>query len=106
MAVGAYGQSFTSDLQEYRPAEGLRAALRGGALEFEWQGERGEMLRAAFTGQDGQPLVQPTGGAALSALMSVTPFFTTVYAASFGQADSAVAIQVTQCGSLGFTRET
>ncbi len=56
-AAAASGQSFTCDLHEYKPAEGLRAEVRSGALELNWQGERGEPLRAAFTIRDGQPIV-------------------------------------------------
>ncbi len=48
-AAGAAGQNFTCDLQQYRPAEGMRADVRAGALDIQWQGERGEQLRASFT---------------------------------------------------------
>jgi hypothetical protein len=56
--AAASGQSFTCDLREYKPAEGLRADVRSGALELNWQGEHGESLRAAFTIHDGQPVVK------------------------------------------------
>lgn len=51
------GQSLNCDLQAYKPLEGLRAELRGGVLEFSWQGARGQELRAGFTIRDGQPLI-------------------------------------------------
>ena len=55
-ALGA-AQGLNCDLKDYKPAEGLTAAVRSGALEFSWQGERNEELRARFTIHDGQPVV-------------------------------------------------
>ena len=45
------------DLSAYKPQEGLTAAARAGVLSVNWDGERGEKLRAAFTIRDGQPMV-------------------------------------------------
>jgi hypothetical protein len=46
------------DLAGYKPQDGLKAQLRGAVLEVTWQGERREQLRALFTIQNGQPVVQ------------------------------------------------
>ena len=54
----AAGQSLNCDLSGYKPQEGLKAQVRGGVLEVAWDGERREQLRAGFTIQGGQPLVQ------------------------------------------------
>ena len=43
----ALSQSLNCDLQGYKPQDGLKAEMRGGALEFSWHGERGQQLRAA-----------------------------------------------------------
>ena len=56
-ALIASAQSTNCDLKDYKAQEGLTAANRGGALELQWSGERGETLRASFTIHDGQPLV-------------------------------------------------
>ncbi len=54
----AAGQELNCDLGGYKPQEGLKAQLRAGALEFNWQGERRDQLRASFTIRGGQPVVQ------------------------------------------------
>jgi hypothetical protein len=54
----AAGQDLNCDLGGYKPQDGLKAQLRGGALEFNWQGERRDQLRASFTIREGQPMVQ------------------------------------------------
>jgi hypothetical protein len=46
------------DLKAYKPADGLRASMRAGALELEWQGEGGQLLRASFATHGGQPVVR------------------------------------------------
>src|ERR1700688_5273932 len=47
------------DLAQYRAMPGLEAAQRPGVpLEIAWSGERGEQLRAAFTIQNGRPVVE------------------------------------------------
>ena len=56
--VFAAGQDLNCDLGGYKPQDGLKAQLRGGALEFNWQGERRDHQRASFTIRDGQPMVQ------------------------------------------------
>src|SRR5689334_10705034 len=56
--AAACGQSFNCDLSGYKPQDGLKAQLRSGALEVQWDGERREQLRALFTVRGGQPLVQ------------------------------------------------
>ena len=54
----AAGQALNCDLQGYKPADGLKAENRGGAVTFAWRGEGGQELRAGFTIRDGQPQVQ------------------------------------------------
>lgn len=46
------------DLAGYKSQDGLKAQLRSGVLEVTWHGERREQLRASFTIQNGQPVVQ------------------------------------------------
>src|SRR4051794_26065183 len=46
------------DLAAYKAQDGLKAQMRAGSLEFSWQGERREQLRASFTIRNGQPVVQ------------------------------------------------
>jgi hypothetical protein len=58
LAGTAAGQGLNCDLSGYKPQEGLKAQVRGGVLEVAWDGERREQLRAGFTIQGGQPLVQ------------------------------------------------
>jgi hypothetical protein len=53
----AAGQTSNCGLQDYKPIEGLNAQIVGGALQFNWQGEKGNELRAQFTIRDGQPEV-------------------------------------------------
>src|SRR5437016_1529946 len=54
----AAGESLNCDLSGYKPQEGLKAQVRGSVLEVAWDGERRDQLRAGFTIQGGQPLVQ------------------------------------------------
>ena len=54
----AAGQTVNCDLQGYKAADGLKAEMRGGVLEFAWRGERDQQLRAEFTIRDGQPQLQ------------------------------------------------
>src|SRR5438270_397008 len=54
----AAGESLNCDLSGYKPQEGLKAQVRGSDLEVSWEGERRDQLRASFTIQAGQPLVQ------------------------------------------------
>ncbi|MGH9667533.1 MAG: hypothetical protein ACRD9L_24190 [Bryobacteraceae bacterium] len=56
-AALAAGQSLNCDLKEYKPLDGLRAAVHDGVLEFTWRGERNEELRAEFLLRGGQPVV-------------------------------------------------
>ncbi len=51
-------QGTNCDLGGYKPQEGLKAEVRGGALELQWQGERKDELRASFAVRSGQPVVQ------------------------------------------------
>src|SRR6185437_6101470 len=53
----ASAQSFACSLANYKPVAGLEAAMSGGALQFTWQGEHGQDLRADFTIRDGQPTI-------------------------------------------------
>jgi hypothetical protein len=60
-------QSVTCDMQKYKPADGLTAENRDGALQLSWQGERGDLLHASFAIRGGQPVVvelsaRTTGG--------------------------------------------
>jgi hypothetical protein len=48
---------FTCDLSAYKPADGLKAEMRNGALEVAWDGAPGQQLRAAFLVRDGQPVI-------------------------------------------------
>lgn len=45
-------------LGSYKAIPGLTAALRAGVVTFEWSGERGRDLRAAFGVHQGQPVVE------------------------------------------------
>jgi hypothetical protein len=54
----AFAQGLNCDLGGYKPQDGLKAEVRAGTLEFTWQGERREQLRASFTIRGGQPIVQ------------------------------------------------
>src|ERR1700720_4195352 len=54
----AQTQTLNCDLQSYKAGDGLKAEMRGGALEFAWRGEADQQLRAQFTIRDGQPVVQ------------------------------------------------
>src|SRR5215471_8920685 len=53
----AFAQGVNCDMRQYKPAEGLSAENRDGALQLVWQGERGEQLRAALGIRSGQPTV-------------------------------------------------
>jgi hypothetical protein len=53
----AAAQNINCDMGQYKAASGLKAENRNGALQLEWQGERGDQLRASFTIRDGQPIV-------------------------------------------------
>jgi hypothetical protein len=54
----AGAQSLNCDFQSYKAAEGLKAEMRSGSLEIEWQGERGQRLRAILGVRDSQPIVR------------------------------------------------
>jgi len=58
LSGAAAGQSVNCYLGGYKPSDGLKAEVRGGALEFAWRGERDQQLRAAFAVHSGQPEVQ------------------------------------------------
>jgi hypothetical protein len=57
LAAAAMAQGLTCDLREYKAMDGLKAEMRGGALDLAWQGARGQELRASFALRDGQPVV-------------------------------------------------
>lgn len=57
-AALAAGQEFTCDLSGYKAQDGLKAQMKGGALELTWNGERQNQLRASLTIRGGQPTVQ------------------------------------------------
>src|SRR5262245_33610295 len=46
------------DFTEYKEAPGLRAQMSEGTLRVNWQGERGQELRAAFVIDNDQPLIR------------------------------------------------
>lgn len=54
----ALAQDLSCDLAAYRPQAGLTVGVRSGTLEVNWDGERGEQLRAAFALRAGQPMVR------------------------------------------------
>src|SRR4051812_38639950 len=58
ISVAASGQDLSCDMTAYKAQDGLKAQLRGGVLELNWQGERNEQLRASFAIRGGQPMVQ------------------------------------------------
>jgi hypothetical protein len=53
----AIADGVNCDIRQYKPAEGMSAESRDGALVLVWQGERNEQLRAALSIRDGQPVV-------------------------------------------------
>ncbi|MEO8125869.1 MAG: hypothetical protein ABI822_02195 [Bryobacteraceae bacterium] len=76
----AAGQEMNCDLSGYKAQDGLKAQIRGGALELTWQGERREQLRAAFAIRSGQPVVQElaakkNGGGWIVLGQNLTPEF-------------------------------
>ncbi len=73
-------QPFTCDLSAYKPAEGLKAELRNGALEVSWDGAPGQQLRAVFVVRNGQPIIadllaHKAGGAWISLGRNLIPEF-------------------------------
>src|SRR5580658_807390 len=54
----AGAQTLNCDFQSYKALDGLKAEMRGGALELTWQGERGQTLRAILGVRAGQPQVR------------------------------------------------
>ena len=51
-------QGVECDLHEYKPLDGLRAAVVTGELQVTWQGEGDQQLRGAFAVVQGQPVVR------------------------------------------------
>src|SRR5579872_311406 len=61
MALGcgvALGQGLEYDLHEYKPLDGLSAAVVAGELQVTWQGEHAQPLCAVFAVAHGQPVVR------------------------------------------------
>ena len=56
-AGAALAQDVRCDFQEYKPQDGLKAEMAGGALQVSWRGERGDQLRASFTIRGGVPTI-------------------------------------------------
>jgi hypothetical protein len=54
--VGA-AQGVNCSMQDYKAADGLRAAASGGGATLTWKGEGQQELRAQFALKDGQPVV-------------------------------------------------
>ena len=62
MLSGAAGaQILKCNLDNYKPIEGVRAEVKGGAVTITWDGEAEEQLMAEFTLRDGQPVVTTVG---------------------------------------------
>ena len=80
VAAIAAGRELNCDMSGYQPQDGLKAQMRGGALELTWLGERGEQLRASFTIRAGQPTVlelaaRKNGGSWIILGQNLTPEF-------------------------------
>jgi hypothetical protein len=76
----AIAQEMNCDLSGYHAQDGLQAQGRAGTLEVTWDGERKEQLRARFTIQGGQPLVEElaarkAGGSWIVLGQNLTPEF-------------------------------
>jgi hypothetical protein len=54
----ALAQTSPCDLSAYQASDGLKAAMREGALEVTWSGERGHELRAVFAVASGAPVIR------------------------------------------------
>ena len=54
----ASAQNMSCNLQNYKPASGIKAEQSGNLLTVSWPGESNQQLRAQFTIRDGQPVVQ------------------------------------------------
>ena len=50
-------QAPSCDLKTYKPQTGLQASQSASGVEFSWDGERGQMLRAVFTTREGTPII-------------------------------------------------
>jgi hypothetical protein len=57
LTAAASGQSLECEFKNYKALNGLKATMTGGAIEFTWQGERNQELRASFAILGGQPTV-------------------------------------------------
>jgi len=57
LAGAAHAQSQQCGTEGLKPVEGIKVAANGTGVGFEWEGERGEHLRARFTLRDGHPLI-------------------------------------------------
>lgn len=57
-SVGAAAQTFNCNLQDYKSVDGVKAEMARNSVELTWLGEAGQQLRAQFTLQNGQPVVQ------------------------------------------------
>ena len=58
LSSAAGAQTLKCDMGNYKPVEGVRAEIKGGAVTMTWDGEAEEQLMAEFTVRDGQPIVQ------------------------------------------------
>lgn len=57
-ATAVCAQPLNCEFTEYRDQPGLKAAMSGGALEVNWDGEPGQQLRVRFTVEEAQPVVK------------------------------------------------
>jgi hypothetical protein len=57
LAGAAHAQPFQCSTEGLAPVEGMKAEVRSDSALLEWQGERGQQLRARFTLRNRQPLV-------------------------------------------------
>ena len=80
LVPAALAQGLNCDLRNYKPLDGLKAELAGGAVQVSWRGEKGGQVRASFTIRNGQPLIaelgiRNTGGAWITLARDLTPEF-------------------------------
>ncbi len=83
LCFAGLGLSIDCDLTDYRERQGLQARLDGEALVAEWDGERGDLLRARFGIRESQPVILELAVRARSGKWSVlgrnlVPEFATV----------------------------
>ncbi len=58
VATAMWAQPLNCEFAEYRDQPGLKAAMSGGALEVNWDGELGQQLRVHLAVEEAQPVVK------------------------------------------------